>query len=365
MQILKLLEVCEVYQPKTIPKKDLIEDGKYFVYGANGKIGRFNEYNHSEEEVLLGCRGSVGSLNISEPFSWITGNAMVVKPKSNQLLKKYVYYFLLSLNKKNIVTGSSIPQITRKSLETVEIPVPSLQEQEKIVERLDKVFENIDKNQEKILNLKFLYSQIKDSFINKNLSNEKTQILSSFSDIQYGYTPDKNSREKTQVPILRITDIQNNKVDWENVPNVKVSQETLDKFSLKKGDILFARTGGTLGKSYLFNEDKKAIFASYLIRVTNTNSDFNPKFLKYFFESTEYWKQVNQGTIGAAQPFFNGKKLGNLKIPYFNKNEQKLIIKKLDKLSDLIEKLNDLNMLKKNKYSYFQKSTLNKEFSYE
>ena len=365
MQILKLLEVCEVYQPKTIPKKDLIEDGKYFVYGANGKIGRFNKYNHSEEEVLLGCRGSVGSLNISEPYSWITGNAMVVKPKSNQLLKKYVYYFLLSLNKKNIVTGSSIPQITRKSLETVEIPVPSLQEQEKIVERLGKVFENIDKNQEQILNLKFLYSQIKDSFINKKLSNEKTEVLSSFSDIQYGYTPDKNSKEKIQVPILRITDIQNNKVDWENVPNVKVSQETFDKFYLKKGDILFARTGGTLGKSYLFNEDKKAIFASYLIRVTNTKSDFNPKFLKYFFESTEYWKQVNQGTIGAAQPFFNGKKLGNLKIPYSNKDEQKLIIKKLDKLTDLIEELNDLNMLKKNKYSNFQKSILNKEFSYE
>ena len=290
---------------------------------------------------------------------------MVVKPKSNQLLKKYVYYFLLSLNKKNIVTGSSIPQITRKSLETVEIPVPSLQEQEKIVERLGKVFENIDKNQEQILNLKFLYSQIKDSFINKKLSNEKTEVLSSFSDIQYGYTPDKNSKEKIQVPILRITDIQNNKVDWENVPNVKVSQETFDKFYLKKGDILFARTGGTLGKSYLFNEDKKAIFASYLIRVTNTKSDFNPKFLKYFFESTEYWKQVNQGTIGAAQPFFNGKKLGNLKIPYSNKDEQKLIIKKLDKLTDLIEELNDLNMLKKNKYSNFQKSILNKEFSYE
>ena len=84
----------------------------------------------------------------------------------------------------------------------------------------------------------------------------KKPILSSFSDIQYGYTPDKNSREKTQVPILRITDIQNNKVDWENVPNVKVSQETLDNFLLK-GDILFARTGDAWKSCYLMKIKKQ------------------------------------------------------------------------------------------------------------
>jgi len=322
-----------------------------------------------KDDILIARYGaSVGQILSGKEGAYNVALMKVID--KNELYKtRYLYYFFNSPNFQNNLLSrserSAQAGFNKGDLSEIKIPVPSLQEQEKIVERLDKVFKNIDKNQEQILNLKFLYSQIKDSFINKKLSNKKTQVLSSFSDIQYGYTPDKNSKEKIQVPILRITDIQNNKVDWENVPNVKVSQETFDKFYLKKGDILFARTGGTLGKSYLFNEDKKAIFASYLIRVTNIKSDFNPKFLKYFFESTEYWKQVNQGTIGAAQPFFNGKKLGNLKIPCSNKDEQKLIIKKLDKLTDMIEKLNDLNMLKKNKYSNFQKSILNKEFSYE
>jgi len=371
MNFLFLGDIVEILDSKRRPisKKDR-KQGPYPYYGATGIVDYIDGYIFDEELVLVGEDGAKWKSMDNTAFTikgktWVNNHAHVLRPNNEIVLNQFLIYYLNFKDLSEYVKGITVPKLNQTNLKLIPIPVPPLQEQEKIVERIDKVFANIDKNQEKILNLKFLYFQMKDSFINKKLSNEKTQVLSSFSDIQYGYTPDKNSREKIQVPILRITDLQNNKVDWENVPNVNVSQETLDKFSLKKGDILFARTGGTLGKSYLFNEDKKAIFASYLIRVTNTKSDFNPKFLKYFFESTEYWKQVNHGTIGAAQPFFNGKKLGNLKIPYFNKDEQKLIIKKLDTLSDLIEKLNDLNMLKKNKYSNFQKSILQKEFSYE
>jgi len=386
MELLKLKDVCSVNSGISPPKdKKIFENGTVPFYKTLD-VGRIKTGNISDSElkvsqefadskrvfepgtILFPKSGASTLLNhrvMIQKKGLVASTLAAIVPIKDLCLSKYLFYYLLTIDTKDFIPESFYPGMKISEISEIPIPVSSLQEQEKIVERLDKVFENIDKSQEQILNLKFLYSQMKDSFINKKLSNEKTQVLSRFSDIQYGYTPDKNSKEKIEVPILRITDMQNNKVDWENVPNVKVSQETFDKFYLKKGDILFARTGGTLGKSYLFNEDKKAIFASYLIRVTNTKSDFYAKFLKYFFESTEYWKQVNQGTIGAAQPFFNGKKLGNLKIPYSNKDEQKLIIKKLDKLTDLIEKLNDLNMLKKNKYSNFQKSILNKEFSYE
>ena len=364
MKLIEFKDAVEVLNNKAVYKRDYKDSGTYpIVSQEKEKINGFtdeSDYIIKPSEPLIAFGDHTKVVKYID-FTFVKGaDGLKVLQVNDDLNPRYFFYWLKSLSLDDLGYARHF-----KLLKDLQIPVPPLQEQEKIVERLDKVFEYINTNQEKILNLEFLTLQMKDSFVNKNLSKEKTQILSSFSNIQYGFTPDKNSREKIQVPIIRITDIQNNKVDWENVPNVKVSQETFDKFCLKKGDILFARTGGTLGKSYLFDEDKKAIFASYLIRVTNIKSDFNPKFLKYFFESTEYWKQVNQGTIGAAQPFFNGKKLGNLKIPNSNKDKQKLIIKKLDKLTDLIEKLNDLNMLKKNKYSNFQKSILNKEFSYE
>ena len=73
-----LMDLCEAYQPKQYPK-DLIENGEYPVYGANGIIGKYNQYNHEHEQVLVTCRGATcGHLNYSQSKSWITGNAMVV-----------------------------------------------------------------------------------------------------------------------------------------------------------------------------------------------------------------------------------------------------------------------------------------------
>ena len=80
-------EVCNLYQPKTIATSCLDSNGKYLVYGANGVIGKYNEYNHKFPEVLITCRGATcGTINISKPFSWINGNAMVVHPKEENLL---------------------------------------------------------------------------------------------------------------------------------------------------------------------------------------------------------------------------------------------------------------------------------------
>ena len=65
-------EVCNLYQPKTIATSCLDSNGKYLVYGANGVIGKYNEYNHKFPEVLITCRGATcGTINISKPFSWI------------------------------------------------------------------------------------------------------------------------------------------------------------------------------------------------------------------------------------------------------------------------------------------------------
>ena len=105
MEVFKLLEVCEVYQPKTISKKELKDDGKYKVYGANGVIGFYEKFNHEESEVLLTCRGATcGAVNVSEPFSWINGNAMVVKPIDNLLTRNYIKYFLQTIDKTSFVT---------------------------------------------------------------------------------------------------------------------------------------------------------------------------------------------------------------------------------------------------------------------
>ena len=131
--LVALGEVCELYQPKTITQKELVEDGDYLVFGANGVIGRYDRYNHEAAEVMVGCRGTCGTVNMSEPWSWITGNAMVVTPKDDRVLKGFLYHLLKESDMTSTISGSAQPQITRQSLAPFQIPLPPLSVQEEIV----------------------------------------------------------------------------------------------------------------------------------------------------------------------------------------------------------------------------------------
>jgi len=131
---ISLGEACEVYQPKTITQQDLKPNGEYLVYGANGVIGRYDKYNHEDAEVIVTCRGATcGTLNFSQQKAWITGNAMVVKPKGTNLLKEFLYLVLKSSDLTATITGSAQPQITRQSISPFQIPLPSLETQKEIV----------------------------------------------------------------------------------------------------------------------------------------------------------------------------------------------------------------------------------------
>ncbi len=142
----QLLGIFDVYQPKTISTKELNADGNYFVYGANGVIGKYTNYNHENSEVVIACRGATcGAVNITRPKSWINGNAMVVRPINNLVCHEYLVAFLKVFNWDQVTSGSAQPQITRKNLSSVLFPVPPIKEQHRIVTKLNQLFEQIDR----------------------------------------------------------------------------------------------------------------------------------------------------------------------------------------------------------------------------
>ena len=113
---------------------------------------------------------------------------------------------------------------------------------------------------------------------------------------------------------------------------------------LKDGDILFARTGATVGKSYLVKGiNIKAIYASYLIRV-QTFKDVMPEYVKYFFESGFYWEQIQSSSVGIGQPNVNGTILSQLMMPIPPREEQRRIVDNLLgwlNIIDIIENCKD------------------------
>ena len=137
-------ETCEMYQPKTIGTKDLVQDGPYPVFGANGVIGRYDKFNHEDPQLLVTCRGATcGSVNISEPKSWITGNAMVVRPKDHALDLHFLeFVFRGGIDISAAITGAAQPQITRTNLSPLLIRYPqSFKEQTRLAEKFEDLTE--------------------------------------------------------------------------------------------------------------------------------------------------------------------------------------------------------------------------------
>ena len=151
----------------------------------------------------------------------------------------------------------------------------------------------------------------------------------SFS-IQYGYNAP--AKESGRIKMVRISDIHNNEVDWEHVPFCDINESDINTYLLKENDILFARTGGTVGKSYLVTSvPEEAIYAGYLIR-TQYSDQLSAQYLKYFMESLLYWVQLKDGTIATAQPNCNGQTLSKMILPLPPLAEQNRIVAKINEI---------------------------------
>ena len=157
--------------------------------------------------------------------------------------------------------------------------------------------------------------------------------------IQYGVS--KSAKSEGLYRLLRITDIQYNKVIWENVPFTDIKEKDAENFILENGDFLFARTGATVGKSYLVEDlVEKSVFASYLIRISLLPNN-NINYIKYFFNSEFYWQQISEKSIGIGQPNVNGTSLKKLFLPLPPLAEQHRIVEKIEHIFAVLEELEE------------------------
>ena len=169
-----LFDICRPKQWKTIAVKDLKNEG-YPVYGANGIIGFHNEFNHEKETLLIGCRGSCGEIHISQPKSYINGNAMCLDELSDNILLYYLYYFLKGYNFKSIISGSTQPQITQIGLRKVEIPIPPLETQQAIVNKIESLFDEIDEGIGRLKTAAQQIQQYRQSLLKNAFNGELTK----------------------------------------------------------------------------------------------------------------------------------------------------------------------------------------------
>jgi len=171
-EIIRLEAMCDIYQPKTITSQEIQNNGMYKVFGANGIIGFYDKYNHEDGEIAITCRGATcGTVNFTEPKSWITGNAMVVKPNNHKINKMFLFYLLRHSDFSSTITGTAQPQITRTTLAPFQIPLPPKDIQEKVVSEIEVLEEKERKAKEEIEKLQ---TEIEINF--KNTKGKLTKL---------------------------------------------------------------------------------------------------------------------------------------------------------------------------------------------
>ncbi len=162
----------------------------------------------------------------------------------------------------------------------------------------------------------------------------RIQVKDICSKIDYGYTAKANPSLK-EPKFLRITDIQDGNVNWDETPGCEIDPENEKKKNLQSGDIVFARTG-SVGKSYLIVDPPRAVFASYLIRL-QIREIATPEYVYHFFQSNDYWQQIGLNVRGGVQSNVNATRLGNLTLPLPPLSEQKRIAAILnDRMADIV-----------------------------
>ncbi len=312
MRVTHLFEICRPKQWKTIASKDLTDEG-YPVYGANGKIGFFHEYNHEKPTVLITCRGATcGTINISEPYAYINGNAMALDDMDETRSDlNYVAQYLSYRGLEDVISGSAQPQITRDGLKSLTIPLPPLPEQRRIAAILDKADALRAKRREAIVKLDQLLQSIFLEMFGDPVTNPKgwpeTDFLGDVADICSGITKGRRTTEKTrETPYLAVANVQDRHLKLGSVKTICATDAEIERYRLAVNDLLLTEGGDPdkLGRGALWDGSiKECIHQNHVFRVRITSPLINPVFLNWLVGSARgkrYFLSVSKQTTGIA-----------------------------------------------------------------
>lgn len=270
-------------------------------------------------DLLISVRAPIGALNIATEKCCIGRGLAALTPKLEKCRTKYIYFAVQSQIDFLIAsgTGSTFKAVNKNTLENLLIPVYSTDKQDKIVEILEKVNNIINKRKEQLL---YLDKVVKSRFIEMfgdvviNSKNWEQATLKNVAIGKLTYGSGASAINfNGKIRYIRITDISN---DGELNDDIKSPSICDNKYLLNDGDILFARSGATVGKTFCFNKKRygEAIYAGYLIRMIPDKKRVLPIYVFYYTKTDYYMSFISKAQKAVAQPNINAQEYGDLKI---------------------------------------------------
>ena len=338
--------------------------GKYPIYGANGIIGGYTEYN-SENAAVIGHMGAyAGYVVWAEGKHFVTYNGTIAKPSDDSTDSKYGYYLLSSKQINRICAGSGQPFVSYNDLNNIDVVVPnSKEEQTKIGEYFTNLDNLITLHQRKLVNLNNIkksmlgklfpkkgekYPEVRFEGFTGEWEQRKVSDITKFHK-QGFYTTEAYDNNKKYY-LLRGTDLTENKLILKDTPKINATERKYQAFRVEIGDFLIVRSG-TVGTYGIVYDDIPAIFGSYLIDFRFDTKQVVNEFFGYFYQSDLFKKQLSQIVQRSANTNINAENIKSTSIMLPTLDEQKRISGYLSKLDNLItlhqRKLDNLKNIKK------------------
>lgn len=318
MEKVKLIDICNPKQWKTISTSNFKKRG-YAVYGANGKIGFYDRYTHEFPTVLITCRGATcGSINISEPKSYVNGNAMALDNLVKDYDLKFLFYALKSRGLNDTISGSAQPQITRQGLANVNVPKPDLTTQQKIAKILDKADELRQYNKQLIEKYDALTQSLFLDMFGDPVRNEKgwvnVELMQLCKKITDG-THKTPTYLENGVIFLSAKNIKNFKLNCLNPKYISEEEysELNKRCNVEVGDILITKSG-SLGMAALVEFAFKFSIFESLALIKYMRETVNGIFLLYFLNTKSTQQQYNDITKGVGVKHLHLTDLRKLKV---------------------------------------------------
>ena len=288
------------------------------MYGANGIIGYYNDYNHENETLMIGCRGTCGALNISQPFSYINGNAMALDDLVDDIDIRYLYYALMGRGFQDVISGAVQPQIIRADLEKMEVWIGNKKEQKEIVDVFSKLDTVLSHRKREI---QYLDDLIKARFVEMFGDNQEVHKLSDIAAITGGLT--KNSRRdklELRKPYLRVANVFFASIDTTEILDIGLTKEEYEKTLLRNGDLLFVEGNGSpdqIGRVAIWNgEIEDCVHQNHLIKARFDLKRMNPVFAMYYFISERGRNQIKKRAVSTSGLYtLSVSKIADFEIP--------------------------------------------------
>jgi type I restriction enzyme, S subunit len=332
-------KICKPKQWKTISSSDMTDSG-YPVFGANGFIGYYSEYNHAIETIAITCRGNTcGTINRIPAMTYITGNSMALEGIDEEnVLRGYLYYALKYRTVTDAISGSAQPQITAANLKHVKFPVAPLPEQKKIAAILTSVDDVIEKTQAQIDKLKDLktgmmqelltrgagvdgkpHTEFKDSPVGRIPKGWVIEIFGDVFDLKNGVNKGKEFFGNG-VPIISYRNVYdgNGIYDYMLSNKVEMTEGELERFKVRKGDVFITRTSETpdeIGFTNVYLGDlDNVVFNGFVIRARQKTDIFDCDYSKYAFQADYMRQQMIHSSKFTTRAGISGESLSLLKV---------------------------------------------------